>query len=110
MGAFRTLTNRIWHHGTLVLLGDAAHTTHYSIGAGTTLALEDAIALASALREHAALPRALARYEHERKRALLPLQSAARYGAAPVQALAGPEGRTDRTGQGADRSPLGVSP
>ncbi|MEU6916749.1 FAD-dependent monooxygenase [Streptomyces olindensis] len=78
---FRTLTNHTWHHGNLVLLGDAAHTTHYSIGAGTTLALEDAIALATALREHAALPQALARYEHERKRALLPLQSAARYSA-----------------------------
>ncbi|WP_236240913.1 FAD-dependent monooxygenase, partial [Streptomyces sp. CC228A] len=40
--AFRTLTNRAWHHGNVVLLGDAAHTTHYSTGAGTTLALEDA--------------------------------------------------------------------
>ncbi|MFH9011917.1 FAD-dependent monooxygenase [Streptomyces sp. NPDC017943] len=78
---FRTLTNRTWHHGNLVLLGDAAHTTHYSIGAGTTLALEDAIALATALREHTALPRALARYEAERKAALLPVQSAARYSA-----------------------------
>lgn len=78
---FRTLTNRTWHHGNLVLLGDAAHTTHYSIGAGTTLALEDAIALAAALREPAALPQALARYERERKTALVPLQSAARYSA-----------------------------
>ncbi|MGW3991373.1 FAD-dependent monooxygenase [Streptomyces sp. NPDC004830] len=78
---FRTLTNRTWHHGNLVLLGDAAHTTHYSIGAGTTLALEDAIALATALREHTALPQALARYEAERKAALLPVQSAARYSA-----------------------------
>ncbi|MFJ3586046.1 FAD-dependent monooxygenase [Streptomyces sp. NPDC090127] len=47
---FRTLTTRTWHHGNLVLLGDAAHTTHYSIGAGTTLALEDALALAETLR------------------------------------------------------------
>ncbi|MFE6409204.1 FAD-dependent monooxygenase [Streptomyces sp. NPDC057837] len=78
---FRTLTNRTWHHGNLVLLGDAAHTTHYSIGAGTTLALEDAIALAAALREQPALPRALARYERERTAALLPAQSAARYSA-----------------------------
>jgi 2-polyprenyl-6-methoxyphenol hydroxylase-like FAD-dependent oxidoreductase len=78
---FRTLTNRTWHHGNLVLLGDAAHTTHYSIGAGTTLALEDAIALAAALREHTGLPQALARYEAERKAALLPVQSAARYSA-----------------------------
>ncbi|MFH9589994.1 FAD-dependent monooxygenase [Streptomyces luteogriseus] len=78
---FRTLTNDTWHHGNLVLLGDAAHTTHYSIGAGTTLALEDAIALADALREHPELPQALARYERERKAALLPVQSAARYSA-----------------------------
>ncbi|MEV3973150.1 FAD-dependent monooxygenase [Streptomyces sp. NPDC050698] len=78
---FRTLTNDTWRHGNLVLLGDAAHTTHYSIGAGTTLALEDAIALAGALREHTGLPQALARYERERKAALLPAQSAARYSA-----------------------------
>ena len=78
---FRTLTNDTWHHGNLVLLGDAAHTTHYSIGAGTTLALEDAIALAAALREHPGLPHALARYERERKAVLLPVQSAAGYSA-----------------------------
>nr|WP_208865865.1 FAD-dependent monooxygenase [Streptomyces zinciresistens] len=78
---FRTLTNRTWHRGNLVLLGDAAHTTHYSVGAGTTLALEDAIALAAALHEEPALPRALARYEHERKQALLSVQSAARHSA-----------------------------
>ncbi|MDQ0402044.1 2-polyprenyl-6-methoxyphenol hydroxylase-like FAD-dependent oxidoreductase [Streptomyces sp. DSM 40167] len=79
--AFRTLTNRTWSRGNLVLLGDAAHTTHYSIGAGTTLALEDAMALAAALREHACLPDALARYERERRAALLPVQSAARHSA-----------------------------
>ncbi|MER5432512.1 FAD-dependent monooxygenase [Streptomyces sp. NPDC002588] len=78
---FRTLTNRTWHRGNLVLLGDAAHTTHYSIGAGTTLALEDAFALADALRESEDLPRALARYERRRRTALLSPQSAARYSA-----------------------------
>ncbi|MEU2284126.1 FAD-dependent monooxygenase [Streptomyces sp. NPDC013178] len=78
---FRTLTNRTWYRDNLVLLGDAAHTTHYSIGAGTTLALEDAFALAEALRMCADLPQALARYERERKSALLSLQSAARYSA-----------------------------
>ena len=72
---FRTLTNDTWHHGNLVLLGDAAHTTHYSIGAGTTLALEDAIALAAALREHPGLPHALARYERERKAASCPCRA-----------------------------------
>ncbi|MBQ0826918.1 FAD-dependent monooxygenase [Streptomyces tagetis] len=78
---FRTLTNRTWSKDNLILLGDAAHTTHYSIGAGTTLALEDAIALAGALRAHADLPAALGAYERERKAALLPVQSAARYSA-----------------------------
>ncbi|MEU0335232.1 FAD-dependent monooxygenase [Streptomyces sp. NPDC006193] len=78
---FRTLTNRTWHRGNLVLLGDAAHTTHYSIGAGTTLALEDAVCLAGALREHAALPEALAAYERRRQAELLSVQSAARYSA-----------------------------
>ncbi|GGQ34128.1 FAD-dependent monooxygenase [Streptomyces mutabilis] len=78
---FRTLTNRTWSRDNLVLLGDAAHTTHYSIGAGTTLALEDAMALATALREPATLQDALARYERERRAALLPVQSAARYSA-----------------------------
>ncbi|MEV8605769.1 FAD-dependent monooxygenase [Streptomyces griseoviridis] len=78
---FRTVTNRTWHRGNLVLLGDAAHTTHYSIGAGTTLALEDAVALAGALGTHAALPHALDRYERERKAALLTAQSAARHSA-----------------------------
>ncbi|MCC8336104.1 FAD-dependent monooxygenase [Streptomyces sp. R1] len=79
---FRTLTNRTWSRGNLVLLGDAAHTTHYSVGAGTTLALEDAMALATALREpDTPLPDALARYERERRAALLPVQSAARLSA-----------------------------
>nr|WP_037801484.1 FAD-dependent monooxygenase [Streptomyces sp. LaPpAH-108] len=78
---FRTLTHRTWHHGNLVLLGDAAHTTHYSIGAGTTLALEDAMCLAAALRDHATLPEALAAYETRRRADLLSAQSAARYSA-----------------------------
>ncbi|MEW2259563.1 FAD-dependent monooxygenase [Streptomyces sp. NPDC047869] len=79
--AFRTLTNRTWHHGNLVLLGDAAHTTHYSIGAGTTLALEDAMCLAGSLRRHASLPEALTAYELQRRSELLSAQSAARYSA-----------------------------
>ncbi|NEC84494.1 FAD-dependent monooxygenase [Streptomyces sp. SID12501] len=78
---FRTLTNRAWHHGNLVLLGDAAHTTHYSIGAGTTLALEDALALDEALHTHPELPAALTAYEERRKSELLSIQSAARYSA-----------------------------
>ncbi|MEU9995724.1 FAD-dependent monooxygenase [Streptomyces sp. NPDC050848] len=94
---FRTLTTRAWHHGNLVLLGDAAHTTHYSIGAGTTLALEDALALAAALRgadvtggtagasgtagAGGGLDAALTRYGRRRRAELLSAQSAARYSA-----------------------------
>jgi 2-polyprenyl-6-methoxyphenol hydroxylase-like FAD-dependent oxidoreductase len=87
---FRTMTNRAWHHGNVVLLGDAAHTTHYSIGAGTKLALEDAIGLAGALRRyqdrqhpdrHPDLASALAAYETERRFAILSTQSAARLSA-----------------------------
>ncbi|MFE0736598.1 FAD-dependent monooxygenase [Streptomyces sp. NPDC058855] len=78
---FRTLTNRVWHRGNLVLLGDAAHTTHYSIGAGTTLALEDALALAAALRAHPDRETALTAYGKERRSALVPAQSAARLSA-----------------------------
>ncbi|MCS0606406.1 FAD-dependent monooxygenase [Streptomyces sp. LP11] len=78
---FGTLTNRVWHHGNLVLLGDAAHTTHYSIGAGTTLALEDAMCLAAALADHVTLPEALAAYGERRRTELLSAQSAARHSA-----------------------------
>jgi anthraniloyl-CoA monooxygenase len=57
-----------WHHGNVVLLGDAAHTAHWSIGSGTKLALEDAIALHQALLKHADdIPAALATYEVERR-------------------------------------------
>ncbi|WP_370414065.1 FAD-dependent monooxygenase [Streptomyces fradiae] len=79
---FRTLTTRTWHDGNTVLLGDAAHTTHYSIGAGTTLALEDALGLAAALRSHGAdLPTALAVYGRRRRAELVSAQSAAHYSA-----------------------------
>ncbi|MEV7193981.1 FAD-dependent monooxygenase [Streptomyces sp. NPDC093510] len=82
--AFPTVTNASWSYGNLALIGDAAHTTHYSIGAGTTLALRDAMSLARALRTATApseLPAALAAYERERKQALLSVQSAARHSA-----------------------------
>ncbi|MEU6659085.1 FAD-dependent monooxygenase [Streptomyces sp. NPDC046821] len=80
---FRTLTNQSWSHGNLVLLGDAAHTTHYSIGAGTTLAMQDAMTLASAVAgaDPTSLQPALARYERTRRSELLSVQSAARHSA-----------------------------
>ena len=56
-----------WSHGKYVLLGDALHTAHFSIGSGTRLALEDAIALDKALAAHRDLPAALAAYEAARR-------------------------------------------
>jgi anthraniloyl-CoA monooxygenase len=62
----------------VVLAGDAAHSAHFSIGSGTRLALEDAIALARSIGEQGDLRQALAVYEAERSVEVLKLQSAAR--------------------------------
>jgi anthraniloyl-CoA monooxygenase len=75
---FRTVTNERWSHGNVVLLGDAAHTAHFSIGSGTKLAVEDALALAACLEEQASLDRALAAYEEERRPVVASTQRAAR--------------------------------
>jgi anthraniloyl-CoA monooxygenase len=61
-----------------VLIGDAAHTAHFSIGSGTKLAMEDAIALARILQSEADLGVALAAYQEERRTDALRLQNAAR--------------------------------
>jgi len=66
--SFRTITNQRWHEDNIVLLGDSAHTAHFSIGGGTKLALEDAITLAGSLEEgHSSLQQALAAYESQRR-------------------------------------------
>jgi len=76
--SFPTIRNRAWRHGRLVLLGDAAHTAHFSVGSGTKLAMEDAIALASAFERHAVdVDRALDEYELERRPVVEALQQAA---------------------------------
>ncbi|MGW1158008.1 bifunctional salicylyl-CoA 5-hydroxylase/oxidoreductase [Streptomyces sp. NPDC002519] len=75
---FRTVVNARWSHGNLVLLGDAAHTAHFSIGSGTKLAVEDALALAACLEEHTALRDALVAYEEERRPVVASTQRAAR--------------------------------
>jgi anthraniloyl-CoA monooxygenase len=68
-----------WVRGNTVLVGDAAHTAHFSIGSGTKLAMEDAIELASALRAtDYDVPAALARYEEQRRGEVARLQRAAR--------------------------------
>jgi anthraniloyl-CoA monooxygenase len=76
---FPTVRNARWFHDNVVLLGDAAHTAHFSIGSGTKLAMEDAIALADAFRQHRAGPlsRVLAEYEASRKAEVGRLQTAA---------------------------------
>ena len=56
-----------WVQGNRVILGDAAHTAHFSIGSGTRLALEDAIALVKTLDEHDSLDRALQAYQTQRQ-------------------------------------------
>jgi anthraniloyl-CoA monooxygenase len=74
---FPTVRNARWHSGNVVLLGDAAHTAHFSVGSGTKLAMEDAIALAAALRTEATIPGALAGYEAGRRPQVESLQRAA---------------------------------
>jgi anthraniloyl-CoA monooxygenase len=64
---FRVVRNDAWFHDNVVLVGDSAHTTHFSIGSGTKLAINDAIALATKLEEHRDLQSALKAYEIERR-------------------------------------------
>ncbi|HET6210619.1 MAG TPA: FAD-dependent monooxygenase, partial [Jatrophihabitans sp.] len=76
--SFVTIANRTWRNGNVVLLGDAAHTAHFSIGSGTKLAMEDALALVACLHEQPDVPSALAAYETERRPVVLSTQRAAR--------------------------------
>jgi anthraniloyl-CoA monooxygenase len=76
---FRRIICERWHYRNLVLLGDAAHTAHFSIGSGTKLALEDAIKLAEVLnRPGLDREAALAEYRDERNLEVLKLQNSAR--------------------------------
>jgi anthraniloyl-CoA monooxygenase len=77
--SFVTVRCQSWHHGNVVLLGDAAHTAHFTIGSGTKLAMEDAVALSQALQRHpAALEAAATDYELERQPVVERFQEAAR--------------------------------
>ncbi|HEV8553502.1 MAG TPA: bifunctional salicylyl-CoA 5-hydroxylase/oxidoreductase [Casimicrobiaceae bacterium] len=79
---FLRVVNKTWicdsAQSPIVLLGDAAHTAHFSVGSGTKLALEDAIALAKALQTEPDIRSALAAYEAERSIEVLRIQNAAR--------------------------------
>ncbi len=74
---FGTVKNERWHHDNVVLVGDAAHTAHFSVGSGTKLAMEDAIALVQALAKYRDIPTALTAYEEERRPVVESLQRAA---------------------------------
>lgn len=74
---FTTVRNESWRHNNIVLLGDAAHTAHFSIGSGTKLAMEDSLALAACLHEHPTLEAALEAYEEERRPVVESTQRAA---------------------------------
>ncbi len=75
--SFTTVRNERWRHGNVVLLGDAAHTAHFSIGSGTKLAMEDALALAACVHEHEHISPALDAYEAERAPVVVSTQRAA---------------------------------
>lgn len=93
---FTTVRNEHWHHENLVILGDAAHTAHFSIGSGTKLAMEDALALAACVHEHVSLDDALDAYEAERRPVVASTQRAAQ---ASLEWF-------ERIGQYADQEPL----
>ncbi len=71
---FPTVRNEHWSHENVVLMGDALHTAHFSIGSGTKLAMEDAIALFEAFRAHGDVAAALAVFEDGRKDEVARLQ------------------------------------
>jgi anthraniloyl-CoA monooxygenase len=76
---FLGITNTTWYHDNVALLGDAAHTTHFTIGSGTRLAMIDAVALAHAIYENPNSPTAaLRRYDLRQRPALEPTQASAR--------------------------------
>jgi anthraniloyl-CoA monooxygenase len=77
--SFPTVRCHAWHLGRMVLVGDAAHTAHFTIGSGTKLAMEDAIALSNAFLRHGEqVDRALVEYELERQPVVERFQEAAR--------------------------------
>src|SRR5262249_25563628 len=74
---FPLVRNGRWHHENIVLLGDALHTAHFSIGSGTKLALEDAIGLSRCLGGTSDIEGALGDFERVRRPIVEDLQDAA---------------------------------
>ncbi|GFZ98365.1 FAD-dependent monooxygenase [Nesterenkonia alkaliphila] len=80
-GSFRTRRSQRWHSGNVVLLGDAVHTAHFSVGSGTKMAMEDAIVLARELTAgHSTLEQAFSAYEAQRQPSVDRIQGSARGG------------------------------
>ncbi len=75
---FPRVTCKKWFHKNIVLLGDAVHTAHFSIGSGTKLAFEDGISLADNIHKNSNLKKAFKSYQEEREIEVLRLQNAAR--------------------------------
>ena len=75
---FPVLTCDRWYSGKTVLIGDAAHSAHFSVGSGTKLAFEDSIALAAAVHNVGVTPDALDAFQAERQLEVIKLQNAAR--------------------------------
>lgn len=76
---FPIVNNRTWSHENVVLIGDAAHTAHFSVGAGTKMAMEDAIALFEGFQEHDGdIEGAMNWYEKERRPAVEAIQKASK--------------------------------
>jgi len=84
---FVTVRCESWHHGRLALVGDAAHTAHFTIGSGTKLAMEDAIALSEALDRRRDVQQALVDYELERQPVVERFQQAASDSAAYFESV-----------------------
>jgi 2-polyprenyl-6-methoxyphenol hydroxylase-like FAD-dependent oxidoreductase len=78
-GSFSTIRTRSWRRENWVLLGDAAHTAHFSVGSGTKMAMEDAVELAGALAESSyEVPTGLELYEQRRRPSVEKIQDSAR--------------------------------
>ncbi|MHC1558874.1 FAD-dependent monooxygenase [Actinomycetospora sp. C-140] len=104
---FQRVDLRRWHDGKHVLVGDAAHTTHFTIGSGTSLALGDAQALGLRLAGDEPLEQAFAAYEAERRAVLAPLRdeadrSTAWFADLVASSPSTPAGPADRPGDAVD--------
>ena len=64
---FPVVKNKKWHHDNIIILGDCAHTAHFSIGSGTKMAMEDAIALYESFKKHGEVKKALPAYDDDRR-------------------------------------------